>query len=216
VGTDPFIIGPQGRKVNMFREIVMGLADKFPGKVRCFLYNTGGMGEIIKQTPDGKRHLVRKVERVPIDLMAAIQRGDLRRQNRYEPGRLDTNVIVETEGDLSRWKPERLYTNSEIEDYVQDLVDGRRAYTDRIAAEGLSPEIVKLAEASFDRIAPRRKDRVAIPREVTEPPGLPKLPQPDEMRVGAGGPLSGAGEGRSAWISKWEPRRPPRRLGRWK
>jgi phosphoenolpyruvate carboxykinase (ATP) len=215
VGTDPFIIGPQGRKVNMFHDIVMGLAEKHPGKVRCFMYNTGGMGEIIKQTADGQRHLVRKVERVPIDLMAAIQRGDLRRSNRYQPGRLGTSEIAETEGDLARWKPDRFYTASEIEDYVQDLVDGRRDYTERIASEGLSPEIVKIAEASFERIVPRRKDSVAIPREVTEPPGLPELPRPDELRVG-GAPLAGAGEGRSAWISRWEPRRPPRPLGRWK
>jgi phosphoenolpyruvate carboxykinase (ATP) len=199
----------------MFHDIVTSLCEKFPGKVRFFQYNTGGMGEIIKQTADGKRHLVRKVERVPISLMAAIQRGDMRGTNRYEPSRLGTGRIVKTEGDLDHWRPENFYTQAEIDDYIQDLVDGRREYTGLIADEGLSPEIIKLAEASFERIAPRRKDRVAIPREVTEPPEIPRPPQPDEMRVG-GGSVPGPGEGRSKWISSWEPRRPPRPMGRWK
>jgi len=216
VGTDPFIVGPQGRKVNMFRDIIMSLCEQHPGKVRFYQYNTGGMGEVITKTADGKKNLVRKVERVPISLMAAIQRGDLRGSNAYEPGRLGTGRIIKTEGDLDHWRPEKFYTQGEIEAYVEDLVAGRRAYTERIAEEGLSPEIVKLAEATFDKIAPKRKDRVAIPREVTEPPEIPRGPQPDELRVSSSGALSGPGDGRSRWISSWEPRRPPRPMGRWK
>lgn len=215
VGTDPFIIGPQGGKVNMFHDIVSGLRERFPGKVRFFQYNTGGMGEIIKQTVDGKRHLVRKVERVPISLMAAIQRGDLRGSNRYEVGRLGTREIVQTEGDLGHWQMGKFYTASEIDDYLQDLADGRRAYTERIADEGLSREIAELAGEACDQLAPRKRSQVAIPREVTEPPELPAPAVPDELRAGSG-VLSGPGEGRSRWISSWEPRRPPRPLGRWK
>jgi len=213
VGTDPFIIGAQGRKVNRFHEIVSSLCQRFPGKVRFFQYNTGGMGEIIKQTVDGKRHLVRKVERVPISLMAAIQRGDLRGSNRYEVGRLGTSEIVGTEGDLSHWSANKFYTASEIEDYLQDLADGRRAYTERIAEEGLSREIQTLSERACDALAPHKRAQVAIPREVTEPPELPPLPVPDEGRAAV---LSGPGASGSRWISAWEPRRPPRPLGRWK
>ena len=33
VGMDDFIVGPQGRKVNAFYDIVMGLVQKHPGKV---------------------------------------------------------------------------------------------------------------------------------------------------------------------------------------
>jgi phosphoenolpyruvate carboxykinase (ATP) len=63
VGMDDFIVGPQGRKVNAFYDIVMGLVQKYPGKVHFFQYNTGGMGEIIEvDKATGKKKLVRKVE----------------------------------------------------------------------------------------------------------------------------------------------------------
>ncbi|MCP2620313.1 phosphoenolpyruvate carboxykinase (ATP), partial [Candidatus Aminicenantes bacterium AC-334-K16] len=49
VGTDPFIIGSRAKKVNRFYEIIMTLVDNFPGKVKFFQYNTGGIGEIIEE-----------------------------------------------------------------------------------------------------------------------------------------------------------------------
>ena len=212
VGTDPFIVGPQGRKVNAFREIIMNLCDKYPGKVRFYQYNTGGMGEIIKVEGE-KRQMLRKVERVPINLMAAIQRGDLRGTNRYEPGRFGTREIVSVEGqDLSHWRPENYYSQAEIDAYLAEIVEGRRAYTEQILGEGLDPDIAVLAERSFEGIAPRPL-QVAIPREVTEPPGMPALPRPDEQRDSGG---SASTESRSSWITPWEPRRPPRPFGKWK
>ncbi len=118
VGTDPFIVGSRARKVNRFRDIVMGLCEKFPGKVRFFQYNTGGVGEILEtvETPTGKKkRLIRKAVRVPIPLMAAIQRGDLRGSNRYETGRLGTREIVGVEGfDLSKYDPKRFYDEEQI------------------------------------------------------------------------------------------------------
>jgi phosphoenolpyruvate carboxykinase (ATP) len=216
VGTDPFIIGSHGKKVNQFFEIIMGLCERCPGQVRFYQYNTGGMGEVITRDAQGNKLMVRKVERVPLDLMAAIQRGDLRGTNSYEQGRLGTREIVGVEGvDLSHWRTSNFYTDSEIEAYVQDLVQGRREHLEKIAATGLNPEIIKMAERSFEGIAPRGK-QVAIPREITEPPeGDPPLP--DELQVGrAGTTLQAPSTGRSAWISSWEPRRPPRPLGRWK
>jgi hypothetical protein len=114
--------------------------------------------------------------------------------------------------DLSHWKPSNFYSAAEIDAYVEDLVEGRRAYTSKMADEGLDPAIVRLAEKSFEKMMPTAK-AAAIPREITEPPGVPAQPQPDEQRTGA---LPTASSGRSSWISSWEPRRPPRRLGRWK
>ncbi|MBW2458879.1 MAG: phosphoenolpyruvate carboxykinase (ATP), partial [Deltaproteobacteria bacterium] len=216
VGTDPFIIGPMGRKVNQFRDIIMNLCEQFHGKVRFLQYNTGGMGEIITRDGSGTKNLVRKVERVPIDLMAAIQRGDLRRSNRYEQGRLGTGELVHVEGqDLSHWKPSNFYSAAEIDAYIADLVEGRRAYTHKMADEGLDPDIIGLAERSFEQLLPTPKS-AAIPRDITEPPGLPAQPQPDEQRSGALHSAHSGQSGRSSWISSWEPRRPPRRLGRWK
>ena len=215
VGTDPFIVGPQGRKVNRFREIIMALNERYPGKVRFFQYNTGGMGEVINMHADGRRVMERKAQRVPIDMMAAIQRGDLQCTNRYAPGRFGTDEIAEVKGqDLSRFQPESYYSQGEIEEMVKEIVAGRRAYTERIATEGLDPQIQHLAERSFDAITPPNKAQVAIPREFTEPPEPSSQQVRDEQREVA--PASEVASGRSAWISAWEPRRPPRRLGKWR
>jgi phosphoenolpyruvate carboxykinase (ATP) len=153
VGTDDFIIGSRARKVNRFYEIIMGLAERYPGKLRCYQYNTGGMGEILEMKEVGgklQKQLVRKATRVPIDLMAAIQRGDLRGTNTYRPGRLGTKEIVSCEGyDLSSYEATKLYSEEQIQGYVRDLMEGRRRFTQEIAQEGLDPRIVALAEKSF-------------------------------------------------------------------
>ena len=93
VGTDPFIIGSRAKKTNRFHDILMNLEEKYPGKIHYYLYNTGGMGEIIEEYMEGdikRKKQVRKVSRVPIPLMSAIQRGDFRGTNQYEKGRLGT------------------------------------------------------------------------------------------------------------------------------
>lgn len=153
VGTDPFIVGSRARKVNRFHDIVMDLCSRHPGKVRFFQYNTGGVGEILTQeVVDGKKvkKMVRKVNRVPIDLMAAIQRGDVRGTNVYQTGRLGTKEIARVQGgDLSPYDPTKLYSEEQIRDYVRDLVDGRREFTEEVAAEGLMPEILRAAEESY-------------------------------------------------------------------
>jgi phosphoenolpyruvate carboxykinase (ATP) len=214
VGTDDFIIGPEGRKVNQFHDIVMSLCEKFPGKIRFFQYNTGGMGEIIQKGEGGKRKLVRKVERVPLDLMASIQRGDFRLSNRYQPGRFGTGEIAAlADGDLSHWNPRNFYSETEIEAYLKEIAEGRLAHTAGIAEQGLRPEIARMAERACAAVLPRSKSTVAIPREVTTPPELAPLPQLDESRAST---LSAPSESRSRWISPWEPRRPPRPLGRFR
>ncbi len=180
VGTDPFIIGSRGRKVNRFHDIIMGLIERFPGKVKFFQYNTGGIGEIIeKHTEYGteKRRVIRKVSRVPINLMAAIQRGDLRGTNKYEKGKFGTKEIVScpqvadscrdstNDGEeLSDFDPKRLYSEEEIDTYIRNIVEGRRKFTEEIADEGLMPEIVRSAEKSF-KISVPEKARVLVPGE---------------------------------------------------
>lgn len=155
VGMDDFIIGAQGRKVNAFYDIVMDLVHRYPGKVHFFQYNTGGMGEVIQTDPTtGKKILVRKAQRVPIDLMAALQRGHLRGSAEHAPGPLGTEYVVRCEGiDLQAWDPARFYTEEEIKAYIAELVAGRRAFTDQIASQGLRKDIVVLAHKELDRIA---------------------------------------------------------------
>ena len=152
VGTDPFIVGRRGPIINRFRDIVLDLHAKSPGRVRFFQYNTGGVGEIIEAIEGSSRKkMVRKALRVPIPLMAAIQRGDLRGVNVYEPGPFGTKQISSVEGfDLSAYDPRKFYDQAQIDGFVADIIKGRRSFTAEVAEEGLDPEIVRLAEKSCD------------------------------------------------------------------
>ena len=153
VGTDPFIIGSRATKVNRFQDIVMGLVSKYPGKVKFCQYNTGGVGEVIEEyEQDGikRKKIIRKVTRIPIDLMASIQRGDLKGTNSYELGMMGTREIVRVEGkSIDECAPGQFYSKEEIDSYLGDIVKGRIAFTGEIASEGLRPEIVQAAERSF-------------------------------------------------------------------
>ncbi len=179
VGTDPFIIGSRGRKVNRFRKIVMELVEKYPSKIKFYQYNTGGIGEVIEQhEEDGikKKKVLRKTERVPIDIMAGIQRGDLKGVNTYEPGMFGTNQIVKVEGGgIEEYDPKNFYSQDEIDDYLRDIVEGRMKYTELIAEEGLDDEVIKAAERSFD-IMPKRRERAFI----SKPGGEEKGPEKEE------------------------------------
>jgi phosphoenolpyruvate carboxykinase (ATP) len=154
VGMDDFIIGNQGRKINAFYDIVKDLVDKYPGKVHFFQYNTGGMGEIIEVDPStGKKTLKRKAKRVPIDLMASLQRGDLRGTNSYRKCVLNTEEVFAVEGKvLEEWDPKNYYSEKEIRKYLLELVDGRRKFTDEIASQGLRKEIADLSHKELDTI----------------------------------------------------------------
>lgn len=167
VGTDDFIIGSEARKVNRFHNIIMNLVEKYPGKVQFYQYNTGGVGEILNEYMEGsikKKQLVRKVTRVPIDLMAAIQRGDLRGSNTYKKGIFGTEEIVACEGfDLNQYNPFSLYSQEQIDKYLSDIVDGRRKFTEKIANQGLKPEITKFAEESFQIAKGLEPKKVFVP-----------------------------------------------------
>ncbi len=172
VGTDPFIIGPRANKVNRFYEIVMTLVNNHPGKLKFMQYNTGGIGEIIETSEDEgqkKKRLVRKVKRVPINLMANIQRGDLRGTNQYERGRLGTKEIVRCEEkSLDEWDIRRFYSEEQIQDFITDLVDGRKQFTDEIASEGLRQEILYAAERSFQIDKSEKRSQILIPGKQEE------------------------------------------------
>lgn len=167
VGTDPFIVGSRAAKANRFYEIIMTLVNNYPGKLRFMQYNTGGIGEIIETHQEGdqtRKRLVRKVSRVPINLMAQIQRGDLHGTNTYEKGPLGTKEIRRCEGQsLDDWDISKFYSQEQIQNYIRDLVEGRRKYTEEIAAEGLRPEILYAAERSFRIDRSEKKKTTSIP-----------------------------------------------------
>lgn len=181
VGTDDFIVGSRARKVNKFYDIVMHLVHQYPGKVKFMLYNTGGIGELLEEYEEGGKKvkkLVRKVSRIPIDLMAAIQRGDLRGTNKYEPCILGTKGIVSVEGrPLTEYDLKNYYSEEKIRFYVKELVEGRKKWVEEIAKEGLKEEILQAAERSFaiaKDIDFEKKKEVIILSE--EPVSRPKRP----------------------------------------
>lgn len=171
VGTDPFIIGSRAQKVNRFYEIIMTLVSNYPGKIKFFQYNTGGIGEIIEEFEENgqkKKRLVRTVNRVPISLMARIQRGDLRGTNRYEKGILATKEIKACEGqDLEEYDIHKFYSEDQVNHYISDLVEGRRKFTEQIAEEGLRKEILYAAERSFRIDKSRKKEKDSAPEAPT-------------------------------------------------
>jgi len=195
VGTDPFIIGSKARKVNRFYKIIMELKEKYPEKVQFFQYNTGGVGEIIEEYFDGKvkkKRMVRKVKRVPINLMASLQRGDLRGTNKYEKSILGTEQVIWCEdGDVSIQDPYHYYSQDQIDAYIEDLVQGRRKFTEEIAIEGLDQDIIKFAENSFQISKVSQKKRVFIPEK--------------EMVTDASSETSSFSK---SWVSKARPPRP--------
>ncbi|MGQ9603949.1 MAG: phosphoenolpyruvate carboxykinase (ATP) [bacterium] len=166
VGTDPFIIGSRARKVNQFYKIIMELVERYPGKVQFYQYNTGGIGEILREVEEGgvkRKKIIRAAVRVPISLMAAIQRGDLRGTTSYERGIFGTEEIITIEGKpLSKeYDPRTYYSQEEIETYLRDIISGRMKFTEEIAEEGLDQEIVKAAERSFE-VMPKATDKVFV------------------------------------------------------
>ena len=192
VGTDPFIIGSRAVKVNRFYDIIMDLKERFPEKVQFYQYNTGGIGEIIEQyTENGvnKKRMIRKTKRVPIKLMAALQRGDLRGTNRYQHGLFGTEDVVWCEdGDLSSCDPQQLYSQQQIESYLRDIVEGRRQFTEEIASEGLKPEIINIAEQSF------QIDKSSEPKKVF----VPEKTKTEKVEISVP----------KTWVSKVRPPRP--------
>ncbi len=163
VGTDPFIIGSRGFKVNRFYEILKNLESKYPDKLHFYQYNTGGVGEILETIEkDGikKKNMIRKTVRVPINLMAALQRGDLRGINKYRLGRLGTEEISACEGgDLSPFDIDKFYSKEQVDSYIKEIIQGRRKFTDEIISEGLNGDIIRVAEKSFD-MAPEKKGKL--------------------------------------------------------
>jgi phosphoenolpyruvate carboxykinase (ATP) len=167
VGTDPFIIGSRAKKVNRFYEIIMTLINNHPGKLKFMQYNTGGIGEIIEsmeQDGQKKKRLVRKVKRVPINLMAQIQRGDLRGTNAYERGILGTKEITLCEGkSLDEWNIRNFYSEEQIQGYIKNLVEGRKKFTEEVAEEGLREEVLYAVERSFQIDKSKSKAKIFVP-----------------------------------------------------
>lgn len=125
VGTNPFIVGDEADEGNRFYEFV----NQHPDKIHCYMLNTGGVGEII-EVKEGKRKVVRKVNRIEIDEMASIIRGIVRETIQWKPDPIwgaDVPAVVE-DMDLDRLNPRHFYSDAEIAGYIADLKAERQAY----------------------------------------------------------------------------------------
>jgi phosphoenolpyruvate carboxykinase (ATP) len=101
--------------------------------------------------------------------------------------------VVRCEGaELARFDPKQFYSEEQIEGYVADLVAGRRAFTEEIAAQGLRRDIRELAHRELDAMDARTRAKLEA-----FAPAVETAPTASEDR-----------DPRSKWISPWEPRRP--------
>lgn len=129
VGTNPFIIGDKGQEGNCFYEFLMA----HPGKVLCYLLNTGGVGEISHKDAMGDRIIKQKVTRVEIPEMASIIKGIVKGTIEWEKEPyFNTELPKNVNGvDMNRFSLRRFYSQQEIEEYVKDLRRERIEYLEK-------------------------------------------------------------------------------------
>jgi phosphoenolpyruvate carboxykinase (ATP) len=126
VGTNPFIIGDKADEGNRFHAFLQCNAER----VRCYLLNTGGVGEIATRQPDGTRQVQQRVTRVEIPEMAAIIRGIARGTIAWErEPHFGTEVPVSVEGvEMERFRLDRFYNATQVEELVRGLKRERVEY----------------------------------------------------------------------------------------
>ena len=101
--------------------------------------------------------------------------------------------MVKSEGtELAAYDARNFYSDEQVEAYVADLVDGRRKFTEEIAAQGLRKDIREIAHKELDAIDAKGRKKAE--------PWAPA----EEREITAAEDR----DPRSKWISPWEPRRP--------
>ena len=138
VGTNPFIVGDEGDEGNIFYEIIKA----HEGRIQCYLLNTGGIGELVENTPEG-RIIKQKVRRVEIPEMASVIRAIALGTVEWEkdPG-FGYEVPKNIPGlDLSRFQPKNFYSPEDIAKMVAQLRKERQDWLAQFPR--LDPAIVK-------------------------------------------------------------------------
>ena len=141
VGTNPFIVGDGAEEGNMFYDYLK----RYESKIRCFVMNTGGVGEI-PNAEDPLRPL-RPANRPGKGGIAYVIQAMLRNTAVWsESGDFGTRVVTggvydESGGviDMESFNPERLYEPAVQERMVRDLRFERRECLERFP--GLDPKI---------------------------------------------------------------------------
>ncbi|BBO16703.1 conserved hypothetical protein [Candidatus Brocadia pituitae] len=142
VGTNPFIIGDKSYEGNWFYDFVK----RHEGRVWCYQLNTGGIGEIIENQPNGTKVFKRKVQRIEIPEMSAIIRGIVRGTITWGKDKYwNLEVPAFVDGmDLSKYHVEKFYDVNSIIGQVSDLRCERVDYAEKFSA--LDKAIIKAAE----------------------------------------------------------------------
>jgi phosphoenolpyruvate carboxykinase (ATP) len=102
----------------------------------------------------------------------------LRGTNHYEKGLLGTKEIRRAEDQgLEEWDINKYYSDEKIEEYIADLVEGRKAYTEEIASEGLREEILYAAERSYRIDKSGRSTKTFVPEGPEPEAKAPEIPE---------------------------------------
>ncbi|NVM53216.1 MAG: hypothetical protein HWN66_05895 [Candidatus Helarchaeota archaeon] len=99
-------------------------------KIRCFLLNTGGVGELREKQPDGTKILKRKVNRIPIKEMASVIREISRDSIKWEPDPyFGTEIPKKVESiDITKYNPAKFYSPKTLKNLINTLKQERTEY----------------------------------------------------------------------------------------
>lgn len=142
VGGSALLVGEPADEARAFYELIKS----HEGKVRCYMLNTGGVGELVDQGLDGARKVQKKVTRVEIDEMSSIIRGIARDTIKW---REDPDWMVETpefvDGlDASRFDLDRHYHPAQIDFLIAATRLERTEHIETVP--GLDPKIKRSVE----------------------------------------------------------------------
>ncbi len=143
VGTNPFIVGPPEEEGRLFYEFLC----RHGSKIRCFLMNTGGVGEL--RDPSDPSKVVRQPERPWKSGIGFVTRAVFRGTALWaEDPDFGTRVLVggvtDEHGnpyDMERFDPRKLYDTATRERLVRGLRRERREYMEKFS--GLDPGIAQ-------------------------------------------------------------------------
>jgi phosphoenolpyruvate carboxykinase (ATP) len=140
VGTNPFIVGDEGKEGNMFYEFVK----KYQHKIKCYIMNTGGVGEL--RDKDGKvtRHPVRPWKNGIGYMTRAILRNTARWTESPSYGtKILVGGVTDVDGnsyDMDQFDLNSLYDNGTLKQMIYQLNKDRIEYLERYTS--LDPKIL--------------------------------------------------------------------------
>ncbi len=148
VGTNPFTVGDEGEEGNMFYEFMKTYWDK----IRCFIMNTGGVGELMDPEEPGKiiKQPIRPWKNGIGYMSRAIFRNTARWADSPDYGtRVLVGGVTDEHGnhyDMDSFDLKRVYDNDEIRNrMITDLNKERIDYLERFTS--LEPEILAAMKA---------------------------------------------------------------------